>query len=58
MRLPSAGKSTEVADPDSEAMGAFILDCDMIKMELPEYKESHGTGADVMIIGRTGNPES
>lgn len=46
--LPSAGKSTEVADPDSEAMGAFILDCDMIKAELPEYKESHGAAADAV----------
>lgn len=46
--LPSSGKSTEIADPDSEALGAFILDCDMIKAELPEYKESHGAGADAV----------
>ena len=44
--LPASGKSTMIADPDSEAMGAFILDVDMIKAELPEYKESHGAGAD------------
>ena len=44
--LPASGKSTRVTDPDSEAMGAFILDCDMIKEQIPEYKESHGAGAD------------
>jgi len=46
--LPASGKSTKVADPDSEAMGAFILDPDVIKAELPEYKESHGAGADAV----------
>ncbi|MBQ8111067.1 MAG: hypothetical protein IJ124_12990 [Clostridia bacterium] len=46
--LPASGKSTRVADPDSEAMGAFILDVDMIKAEIPEYKESHGAGADAV----------
>ena len=44
--LPASGKSTRIVDPDSEAMGAFILDPDVIKAELPEYKESHGAGAD------------
>ena len=44
--LPASGKSTLVADPDSEAMQAFILDVDMIKAEIPEYKESHGAAAD------------
>ena len=46
--LPASGKSTRVADPDSEAMGAFILDVDMIKEQIPEYKESHGAGADAI----------
>ena len=46
--LPASGKSTRVADPDSEAMGAFILDPDVIKAELPEYTESHGAGADAV----------
>lgn len=46
--LPASGKSTRVADPDSEAMGAFILDPDVIKASLPEYKESHGAAADAV----------
>ena len=46
--LPASGKSTRIVDPDSEAMGAFILDPDVIKAELPEYKESHGAGADAI----------
>ena len=46
--LPASGKSTMVTDPDSEEMGAFILDCDMIKEQLPEYKESHGAAADAI----------
>ena len=44
--LPASGKSTLVADPDSEALGAFILDPDVIKAALPEYVESHGAAAD------------
>ena len=46
--LPASGKSTRVVDPDSEEMGAFIFDPDMIKEALPEYKESHGAGADAV----------
>ena len=46
--LPASGKSTAIVDPDSEAMGAFILDPDMIKERLPEYIESHGAGADAI----------
>ena len=46
--LPASGKSSRIVDPDSEAMGAFILDPDVIKAELPEYKESHGAGADAI----------
>ena len=46
--LPASGKSTRVSDPDSEEMGAFILDVDMIKEMLPEYQESHGAGADAV----------
>ena len=46
--LPASGKSTMVTDPDSEEMGAFIIDCDMIKEQLPEYKESHGAAADAV----------
>ena len=46
--LPGVHKSTMVANPDSEEMGAFILDPDMIKEQLPEYKESHGAGADAI----------
>ena len=48
MGLPASGKSTRIVDPDSEAMGAFILDPDVIKEQLPEYIESHGAGADAI----------
>ena len=44
--LPASGKSTRIVDPDSEAMEAFVLDPDVIKAELPEYKESHAAAAD------------
>lgn len=44
--LPASGKSTFIADPDSEAMGAFILDPDVIKARIPEYVESHGAASD------------
>ena len=46
--LPASGKSTRIVNPDSEAMGAFILDMDMIKEQIPEYIESHGAGADAI----------
>ncbi len=46
--LPASGKSTFIADPQSEAMGAFILDPDVIKAHLPEYVQSHGAGADAV----------
>ncbi len=46
--LPASGKSTYIADPYSEAMGAFILDPDVIKAHLPEYVESHGAAADAV----------
>ena len=46
--LPASGKSTKIADPQSEAMSAFILDPDVIKAHLPEYVESHGAGADAV----------
>ena len=46
--LPASGKSTRIVDPDSEEMGAFILDPDVIKEQLPEYIESHAAGADAI----------
>ena len=46
--LPASGKSTFVTDPDSEAMGAFILDCDMVKELLPEFQETFGCAADAV----------
>ena len=46
--LPASGKSTHIVDPVSEAYGAFVLDPDLIKAELPEYKESHAAGADAV----------
>ena len=46
--LPASGKSTMVADPDSEKLGAFILDSDMIKEMIPEFQESYGAAADAV----------
>ncbi|MCR5510415.1 MAG: zeta toxin family protein [Lachnospiraceae bacterium] len=46
--LPASGKSTRVTDPDSEAMHAFILDCDEIKELIPEYRETYGAAADAV----------
>lgn len=46
--LPASGKSTHIVDPVSETFGAFVLDPDVIKAELPEYKESHAAGADAV----------
>ncbi len=46
--LPAAGKSSRVTDPDSEAMKAFILDSDVVKTLIPEYKETFGAAADAI----------
>lgn len=46
--LPASGKSTYIAEPLSEEMGAFILDCDTVKDFIPEYQESHGCAADAV----------
>lgn len=46
--LPASGKSTHIVDPVSELTGAFILDPDVIKGELPEYKQTHGAAADAI----------
>ncbi len=46
--LPASGKSSTVVNPDSEEMGAFILDPDDLKATIPEYVESHGAGADAI----------
>ena len=46
--LSASGKSTRIVNPDSEAMHAFVLDVDIIKEDIPEYKESHGAGADAV----------
>ena len=43
--LPAAGKSTMIANPDSERMGAFIFDSDIVKEMLPEFKETCGGAA-------------
>ncbi len=48
MGLPAVGKSTVYTNPTSEKTGAFILDCDVVKSLLPEYKESHGGAADAV----------
>lgn len=46
--LPAVGKSTKYTNPHSEKEGAFILDCDVVKTMLPEYKESYGGAADAV----------
>ncbi|MEE3468162.1 MAG: Ig-like domain-containing protein [Eubacterium sp.] len=46
--LPASGKSSTVVNPDSESMGAFILDPDDLKAAIPEYVASHGAGADAI----------
>lgn len=46
--LPASGKSTYLAEPLSEELGAFILDCDTVKELIPEYQESHGCAADAV----------
>lgn len=48
--LPASGKSTRVADPDSDMDDAFIFDCDVIKGLIPEYKESYGLAADAVHL--------
>ena len=48
--LPAVGKSTVYAKPNSEKTGAFILDCDVVKTLLPEYKESFGGASDAVHI--------
>ena len=46
--LPAVGKSTTYTNPNSEKSGAFILDCDVVKTLLPEYKESYGGASDAV----------
>lgn len=46
--LPASGKSSRVTDPDSEAMHAFILDCDEIKELIPEFQATYGAAADAI----------
>ena len=46
--LPASGKSSRVTDPDSEAMHAFILDCDEVKELIPEFQASSGAAADAV----------
>lgn len=48
--LPASGKSTMIVDPLSEETGAFILDCDVIKELIPEFRESHGCAADAVHL--------
>jgi hypothetical protein len=43
--LPAAGKSTRVANPASQELGAFVFDSDEIKKLIPEYKETNGGAA-------------
>ncbi|MBR5913673.1 MAG: ATP-binding protein [Selenomonadaceae bacterium] len=46
--LPAVGKSTVYTNPHSAETGAFILDCDVVKTLLPEYKESYGGASDAV----------
>ena len=46
--LPAAGKSTRIANPTSEEMGAFVFDSDEIKKQIPEFQESNGGAADAV----------
>ena len=46
--LPAAGKSTRIANPASEEMGAFVFDSDDIKKQIPEFIESNGGAADAV----------
>lgn len=43
--LPAAGKSTIIANPVSEKLGAFIFDSDEVKQLIPEFSESGGAAA-------------
>lgn len=43
--LPAAGKSTQIANPESERLGAFVFDSDIVKEQIPEFKTSHGSAA-------------
>ena len=42
--LPASGKSTQIADPLSEEIGAFIFDSDEMKNTIPEYKNGANGG--------------
>ena len=46
--LPASGKSTQIARPDSERLGAFIFDSDEIKQLIPEFIESGGAAANAV----------
>lgn len=43
--LPAAGKSSRVANPTSQEIGAFIFDSDEVKKLIPEFKETNGAAA-------------
>lgn len=46
--LPASGKSTTIANPDSETKKAFVFDSDIIKESIPEFKESKGAAANAV----------
>lgn len=43
--LPASGKSSTIVEPYSAENGAFVLDSDRVKEELPEFKKTHGAAA-------------
>lgn len=43
--LPAAGKSTVIANPESERLGAFVFDSDDVKTHIPEFMETNGGAA-------------
>lgn len=46
--LPASGKSTSIANPQSEKNGAFVFDSDIIKESIPEFQESFGGAANAV----------
>lgn len=46
--LPAAGKSTTIANPESQKTGSFVFDSDIIKESIPEFAESFGGAANAV----------
>ncbi len=46
--LPASGKSTLVVNPNSESLGAFVFDSDIVKESIPEFIKSKGAAANAV----------